>query len=70
VRKSPRLKLTMYASTGSHGLPWVPMDDESCGGRVAIFETYRRALADSFGPDFVHRVTLLIERAPAPPEKP
>ena len=43
--------------------------DDTNGGRMAVFETYQRALKDSFGPHFVHRVTMLIEREPAvPPE--
>jgi hypothetical protein len=34
---------------------------------MAVFETYERALKDSFGPHFVHKVTLLIDREPATP---
>jgi hypothetical protein len=34
-------------------------------GSLAIFETYKAALADSNGPSFVHRVEIFIEREPA-----
>lgn len=63
MKRSPRKKFVAYASTGTHALPWAPMD----GGRMAIFENYKDALKDSFGPDFVHRVTMYIEREPASP---
>lgn len=69
MRRKPRRKIIAYAATGTHCGPWVSSRDDVPGmmGRMAIFETYKQALADSNGPAFVHRVTLLIEQEPAQP---